>query len=92
MKIVNRKEFLKLPRGTFFQLGKPFVFFGIQMKGYTVGDDFYYLDFGICHKDCYEPVEDMEYYLRTSNSYSMNHAEVIDGMFDEDAIFMIYEK
>ena len=93
MKIVNRKDFLKLENVLYTEY-KPCIFNGLKIKGKTRGNDFLYddliapicpsdaMDFSDCCKKAEEGEEvalDFDYTSR-------------DGLFEEDQLYAIYSK
>lgn len=96
MKIYNRENFLKLPSGTIFCQGEKWYWNQISVKSDTFGNGNDFLFSGLtdieandsggffdilgemCHKGVSYPL-DPEGYVR-------------DGMYNEKAIFLVYEK
>lgn len=93
MRVYNRKDFLSLPEGTFFCKGTQWSFDNLSIKGQTLDNDFVYVD--LCNidsngTDCW--VERLEDSLNNGTSYPINNNSSRDGFFDENAIFLIFEK
>lgn len=93
MKIVNRKDFLQLPAGTIFCKGVKWCFDNLSVKGHSWENDFLYVD--LCNIDATDSgqwVDRLEDSLRNGTSYPINNNAARDGIFDEDAIFLIFEE
>ena len=98
MKVYHRKDFMQLPEGTIYSKGKPWYFEGISVKGETLlGED------GPCDWICLglewiEARNEDEQWFRLDKmltegvSYSMNESYGRDGCFDNDDIFLVFEK
>lgn len=92
MKLVNRQQFLALPRGTIYAMGKPWYFDGLQIKGDTCGNDWFYNNLCWIEADNSEQaIERLERMLQNGDSFPMEQAESRDGSFDNDALFLIFE-
>jgi len=97
MRIYRRAEFLKLPEGTFFCKGEPWVFGPLSVKGETVtfdgGRDFFYQHFDWVDGDdageCFDRLERM---LAHGEAYPMINGITRDGGFNDAALFLVYEK
>lgn len=96
MKIVNRAEFLKLPAGTVYAKGEPWVFETICIKGeslsFGIGDWFYLNPADIDAHDSGEAAERFEEMLDLGKSYPMGETIGRDGCFDANDIFLVFEK
>ena len=94
MKIYNKKDFLKLPPGTFFSKGVQWSMDGFCIKGESLGDiDFFYLSlFDIEAYDSGELVDRQYEMLEKGSSYPINQYEMRDGCFDDNDIFLVFEK
>jgi hypothetical protein len=95
VKIINLKEFRKMPAGTIFMKYEPCVFGDLRSKGETWDRDFLYenitsdfdaLDSGemadklfLCKKEGVSIVLDFDIGSR-------------DGMFDDEQLFAVYER
>lgn len=93
MKILNKKEFLKLPQGIFFCKGVRWCFYDLWVKGESTQTDFY--SHHLCAIDAFdggEMADRHEDMLENGTSYPINRSEMRDGCFDDDDIFLIYEK
>lgn len=93
MRIVNRKTFLELPAGTVYCKGVRWAFDGLSIKGDSLENDWFYLDpaWASAH-DSGEAIEILERSLEIGISFACEDAESRDGRFDDDAVFMIFEK
>ena len=93
MKIVNRETFLKLPEGTIFAKGKPWYFSGLSIKADSLPNDFIYLDpHWVDAHDSGEAANRLDEMLATGCSYPMQDDFGRDGCFDDEDIFMIFER
>lgn len=94
MKIVNRREFLKLPVGTAYAKGQKWYFEALCFKGQTVGeDDWAEYDFvGIDSDGLEDATLKMESMLNDGSSYPMQDDYYRDACFDDEQIFMIFER
>lgn len=93
MRCVDRRTFLTLPIGTAYCKGGKWHFEGLCFKGETLGNDWYERDPAwIAMPDsgeCFVRLEDM---LANGASHRMQTSECRDGLFDEDAIFLVLER
>lgn len=94
MKLLNREDFMALPAGTIYAKGTAIASFGsLEIKADSLGGDWVCLD--PCYVDgrdpgeCDERFEDM---LLNGASYPMRSAFGRDGCFEQDAIFLVFEK
>lgn len=96
MKIINRQQFLDLPPGTFFAEGKQWYFGPMMIKGTTFHGGTG--DFGEFNPawvesemgpDVFDRLEEM---LAKGVSYPMDDATGRNGMFEADAIYLVFEK
>lgn len=93
MRVYNRKGFLQLPDGTIFCKGTRWCFDNLSIKGHSWEDDFLYVD--LCNIDANESgqwVDRLEDSLSNGTSYPINNQAARDGLFDEDAIFLVFEE
>jgi hypothetical protein len=98
MKIVDRKTFLAMPRGTVYAKYAPCYFEDLAIKEDTWTDDFLYqaindalaMEPGI---DCASQMDDLaERSLATGSSIAMDFDCLgRDGLFDEDQLFAVWE-
>lgn len=100
MKIYSRAAFMELPPGTIFAKGVPWTWEGLAEKHDTLKrDDGSNLDF------IYTPLVDIEdggdsgeraarcqEMLETGVSYPLNDTAGRDGCFDDEEVFLVYEK
>jgi hypothetical protein len=93
MRIYRRTEFLKLPEGTIYAKGKPWAFHNLSIKGYSLGDDWTYLDpIGIDGADSGDECDKLDAMLKHGESHPMARMYGRDGYFDTDAIFLVCER
>jgi len=93
MRIYNRKEFLKLPNGTIFCKGTKWCFDNISVKDDSWENDFLYVylcDIEANNSD--QLIDRLEDSLSNGTSYPITNHTLRDGMFDEDAIFLVFEE
>lgn len=93
MRAVDRKTFLMLPAGTIYCKGIKWAFDSICIKGDSLENDWIYLDpsWPAAH-DTGAAVEYLEMSLADGMSFACEDAMGRDGCFDDDAVFLIYEK
>ena len=93
MRIYRRAAFLKLPPGTIYAKGMPWVFDGIEVKGDTIGDDWSCLSLIWIESnddaDHWAKLDDM---LERGDSVPMQSSYSRDGCFDKDALFLVAER
>jgi hypothetical protein len=96
MKIVNRQKFLDLPPGTFFSEGRQWYFETLKIKGDTFHGgtgDFGELDpawvASETGPDAFDRLNEM---LANGSSYPMEDAMGRNGMFEADALYLVFEK
>lgn len=93
MKIVNREDFLKLPEGTFFCKGKQWYWDNFSVKGYSFINDFQYMNLCDIQADSSDQLVDRyDEMLEKGTSYPLRDSMGRDGFFEEDAVFLIYER
>jgi hypothetical protein len=95
MRMVDRAGFLALPAGTFFvKAGSRWAFGGLCIKDDNAGDnDWYELDpAGIASDDTGEWLDRLEEMERAGASYPMQDAVARDGLYEDGALFLIYER
>ncbi|GGX01476.1 hypothetical protein [Undibacterium macrobrachii] len=96
MRIVNRADFLDLPKGTVFSKYEPCIFGDLEIKGSTVcGKDFYVQQIA----DAVDANDSDEFgdvlFGAAQNGTSVKldlDCEVRDGLFDADQLFAVWEK
>lgn len=94
MKVYRRPAFLKLPAGTIFNKGVEWNFGCISVKGdSTEYNDFYCCDLdwidGQNSEECFERLGSM---LKDGASFPVQDSGCRDGLFDDDAIFLVWER
>lgn len=94
MKILNRKEFLLLPENTLFAKYHPCVIGELAIKGETFGNDFYVQSIAdsIEANDTGEFIEKLAAAENGEDIRLDLNCEGRDGMFDDDQLFMVYDK
>ena len=95
MKVYNRQEFLKLPSGTIFCKGAKWFFGTICIKGHSseLENDICYLDLCNIESDNSDQrVDRLEDSLINGNSYEINNSYGRDTFFDDDDLFLVFEK
>lgn len=93
MRIYNREEFLKLPAGTIYGKGKPWFFDGVNVKGDTTGNDWGYLNpLWVEAEDTGEAIDRLTGMLERGESQPMEDSFGRDGCYDEDDIFLVFER
>jgi len=97
MRIIKRKEFLKMPSGTLYSYYEPCIFRELNIKTSDSTDyenDFVY--FGLIGKfDTQDGKDDSEMCSRMElgESIPASFEETQrEGLFDDDQLFLIYEK
>lgn len=93
MRVVNRKTFLMLPPGTIYCKGVCWAFDGICIKDDSLENDWIYLDMAwpSAH-DTGEAVDLLETSLKTGSSFPCEDAFGRDGCFQDEAVFLVFEK
>jgi hypothetical protein len=93
MRIVGRKEFLSLPRGTVYSRFEPIVTEGLEIKLDTLdsGNDWFYLSF-IGAVEIISRGDDVDsfYKMMAGGELSIEPFSIRDGGFEEDEQFLIY--
>jgi hypothetical protein len=94
MRIYRRKEFLQLPEGTFYAKGKPWYFGPLEIKHDTTDyGDWWSLDpCWIAANNSGEAVDRLDQMLDKGSSFPMEDAISRDGLHEEDALFLVFEK
>ena len=94
MKVLNRQDFMKMPEGTIFAKGKRWYFEQLSFKAGTMSDDFVCLDLCNVDNDSFEQLIDrLEEMLSKGTSYPFDNTGFSrDGCFDEDDLFLVFEK
>lgn len=98
MRIYNRQEFMKLPAGTFFAKGSEWYFESIDVKDDTCVHEGKNIDFFVHElnwvdsdgtEQALERLQDMK---ENGASHPMQDSISRDGCFDEEDLFLVYEK
>ena len=95
MKIVDRKTFLTLPEGTIYSYYVPQISNGLMVKQETLSDDWIYQDllfevYGDSSNDVMQLLTQAEEH---GTSFRLDlDCGTRDGMFDNEQMFMVYEK
>lgn len=93
MRVVNRMTFLTLPAGTIYCKGVEWAFDSLSVKGDSLANDWIYLDPSWPSAfDAGEACGLLWRSLESGSSFACEDAYGRDGCFDEDAVFLIYEK
>lgn len=94
MKVVDRKTFLQLPAGTAYAKGKEWYFGGLEFKHENAGsNDWWSLEpTWIESEGSHESFDLLEKMLKDGASVQMIDSITRDGLYDDDAIFLIFEK
>lgn len=95
MRIVNRKEFLSMPSGTVYSHYMPQVSEGLMIKGDTWTNDWLYQDllFNVEGESSDEASDKLTDAEENGTSFKLDlNCGSRDGMFDENQLFMVYEK
>jgi hypothetical protein len=94
MRVYKREEFLKLPEGTIYAKGKEWFFNGLEVKFDTTDyGDWWSLDPCWIDADKEPQLWDrLDEMLDKGASYPMETAISRDGLSEEDAIFLVFEK
>lgn len=102
MKILNKKEFYKLPIGTVYSKYDPVCFDLLYIKGENLyggengePSDFFYIEL-ISNVSCYnsnEFVDILEEAEEKGTSFDLDfESQTRDGMYDDSQLFAVYEK
>ncbi len=95
MRIYRRREFLQLPAGTMFCSGGEWHFGALSVKGETcVGiDDFCSCDLDwIDSNDSGQAIDRLTEMLENGANYPLQTDMGRDGLFDQNALFLVFEK
>lgn len=93
MKIYKRADFLNLPEGTLFRIGRPYCFGNIQVKASTLENDFVRMDLGN-----WEAVDSGDWDYKCDQMINGESIPMTDdfydrdGCFDDEDIFLVFEK
>jgi hypothetical protein len=93
MRVVDRKTFLTLPAGTIYCKGIQWAFDGLHIKDDSLENDWIYLDMAWPNAfDAGDAVDILQRSLATGSSFECEDAFGRDGCFNDDAVFLIFEK
>ena len=93
MRVVDRKTFLALPPWTAYCKGTQWEFNGICFKGETIGNDWYeHNPAWVEAEDSGQAFERLDDMLKNGASFPMDNSECRDGLYDDDAVFLIFER
>lgn len=98
MKLFNRQDFMKLPEGVIYVEGVQWALGGLYVKGETItfdGKDEDWCCLDLLDIDCDDHIQRIDRYeemLEKGASYPMNSASGRDGMFNADAVFLVFEE
>lgn len=93
MRVVDRKTFLALPAGTIYCKGVRYLFDGTRIKGESLTNDWFYLDMAWPSASSFDEATTAIYQsLRSGNSFPCQDLLERDGLFDDDAVFLIFER
>ena len=95
MRVYNKKDFLDLPEGTIFCMGVKWAFDNLSIKGesWKESSDFFYTDLcWIESEGSHEHFDFLEDSLKNGISYGINKSTSRDGMFDDNDVFLVFEK
>jgi hypothetical protein len=93
MRVVNRADFLKLPAGTIYCKGTPWAFYGIQIKGDSLPNDWIFLDPAWPQAFDSGAANDLlEQSLADGSSFIVQEDYGRDGCFDDSEVMLIFEQ
>lgn len=93
MRVMNRADFLKMPPGTIYAKGIPWVFRNLSIKAETLGIDWVCLDpCWVSAHDSGDAVDRLEEMMSAGASYPGEDAFGRDGCFDAEAVFLVFER
>ena len=94
MRIYSHLEFLKLPAGTVYCAGRRWTFGELCIKGQTVCEESDFLSLAlqwIESPSFADDIDRLERMLAEKASEPLQESFGRDGMFDNDAIYLVYE-
>lgn len=97
MRIVSRAEFMKLPAGTLFAKGKPMYFGSLCVKGDSLESDWidrqlvWFEEHGSTG-DEFDQGHRWDEMVENGASFPMHTGYGRDGCFDNEDLFLIYER
>lgn len=93
MKIVNRKTFLGLPKGTVYaKIPERWIVQDLCVKYDSYDNDWLYMSFDWVDADNSGEASDRLDKMEHGKSYPVNKSLSRDGLFDESDMFLIYEE
>lgn len=95
MKIVNRDEFLKMPKGTIYATGEKWALMNWNVKGESCGNDWFYdgLEWSSVHHLSTDIDDKLEDSLNNGTSLEMDfHRTSRDGAYAAEDVFAVMEK
>lgn len=93
MKIHDRDQFLKLPKGTVYCKGRPYAFGDITIKHESLENDWYEQTFNWIDAESSTEAFDRLYEMHDNGaSYPMQDSVTRDGCFDDKEMFLVFEK
>ena len=93
MRLYTRSEFLELPAGTVYCQGGEWYFENLCFKAETRGNDWRYTD--PAWVDCESSEECIDRLIEMKEhkaSYAMQESEGRDGCYNDDDLFLVFEK
>ena len=91
MKIINKQEFLRRPRGTIYREYRPCVFGPLCIKWDTVGNDFYYIEIG--QPGAPDSTDIMDVCKKMENGENVGidlEVATRDSMFDDNQLYAVF--
>lgn len=93
MRIVNLEQFLQMPVGTLYAVGEPWSFGSVQVKQASLTNDWIYINpCGIENSDTGQWLDRLQEMKDQGASYPMDTATMRNGAFNNDAIFLVWER
>jgi hypothetical protein len=94
MKILNLREFKKLPAGTLFMKYEPCVFYDLCVKGGTLDHDWFYESLDCVDSTDYGNMAEILFKaFEQGTSFKLDlDCTMRDGLFEDDQLFAVYEK
>lgn len=92
MKILNKEDFLKLPKGVLYAKYEPCIFEDIQIKGETLTESDWVFS-TLLEVGTLNTLEAMDVALIKGTSFIVDFdSSQRDGCFDDEQLFAVYEK
>jgi hypothetical protein len=93
MRVVDRKTFLTLPEGVVYAKGPKWAPGGLLFKGQSLENDWFCLNpCWVSARDSGEAVDHLDAMLEQGTSFPMEDAYGRDGYFDDNEVFLIFER